>query len=145
MLARLSAHWPNFCEVFVKVMLGVMVLLMITWHKESETSWEGRYNRGNCLTSSRKDAVSQFGHSITYYITLNDELTVRICNNGGGGQGGSMQLCGLSRCAHDCPVSAEQSHVCRPLNKAPDPCPPILQLHRWGCQARCHLHMSWRA
>lgn len=30
-LARLSAHWPNFCDVFVKVMFGVMVLLMITW------------------------------------------------------------------------------------------------------------------
>lgn len=30
-LARLSAHWPNFCDVFVKVMFGVMVLLIITW------------------------------------------------------------------------------------------------------------------
>lgn len=29
-LALLSAHWPNFCDVFVKVILGVMVLLMIT-------------------------------------------------------------------------------------------------------------------
>ncbi len=28
--ARLSAHWPNFCDVFVKFMLGVIVLLMIT-------------------------------------------------------------------------------------------------------------------
>lgn len=28
-LARLSAHCPNFWEVFVKVMLGVMVLLMM--------------------------------------------------------------------------------------------------------------------
>lgn len=33
-LALLSAHWPNFCDVLVNVMLGVMVLLMITcWHK----------------------------------------------------------------------------------------------------------------
>lgn len=33
-LARLSAHWPNFCDVLVNVMLGVMVLLMITcWRK----------------------------------------------------------------------------------------------------------------
>lgn len=30
-LALLSAHWPNFCDVLVKVMFGVMVLLMITW------------------------------------------------------------------------------------------------------------------
>lgn len=30
-LALLSAHCPNFCDVFVKVMLGVMVLFMITW------------------------------------------------------------------------------------------------------------------
>ena len=29
-LALLSAHWPNFCDVLVKVMLGVIVLLMIT-------------------------------------------------------------------------------------------------------------------
>lgn len=29
-LALLSAHWPNFCDVLVNVMLGVMVLLMIT-------------------------------------------------------------------------------------------------------------------
>lgn len=28
-LALLSAHCPNFWDVFVKVMLGVMVLLMI--------------------------------------------------------------------------------------------------------------------
>lgn len=28
-LALLSAHWPNFCEVLVNVMLGVMVLLMM--------------------------------------------------------------------------------------------------------------------
>lgn len=28
-LARLSAHCPNFWDVFVKVMLGVIVLLMI--------------------------------------------------------------------------------------------------------------------
>ena len=33
-LARLSAHWPNFWEVLVKVMLGVMVLLMITCEGE---------------------------------------------------------------------------------------------------------------
>lgn len=33
-LALLSAHWPNFWEVFVKVMLGVIVLLIIT-------CWEG--------------------------------------------------------------------------------------------------------
>lgn len=29
-LALLSAHCPNFCDVLVKVMFGVMVLLMIT-------------------------------------------------------------------------------------------------------------------
>lgn len=28
-LARGSDHWPNFCEVFVNAMLGVMVLLMM--------------------------------------------------------------------------------------------------------------------
>lgn len=28
-LALLSAHWPNFCDVLVNVMLGVMVLLMM--------------------------------------------------------------------------------------------------------------------
>lgn len=28
--ALLSAHWPNFCDVLVKVMLGVIVLFMIT-------------------------------------------------------------------------------------------------------------------
>lgn len=31
MLARLSAHCPNFWEVLVKVMLGVTVLLMMAW------------------------------------------------------------------------------------------------------------------
>lgn len=30
-LALLSAHWPNFWDVLVKVMLGVIVLLIITW------------------------------------------------------------------------------------------------------------------
>ena len=29
-LALLSAHCPNFCDVLVKVILGVIVLLMIT-------------------------------------------------------------------------------------------------------------------
>lgn len=29
MFALLSAHWPNFCDVLVKVILGVMVLLII--------------------------------------------------------------------------------------------------------------------
>lgn len=32
--ARLSAHWPNFCDVLVKFMLGVIVLLMMTWKKQ---------------------------------------------------------------------------------------------------------------
>lgn len=35
-LARLSAHWPNFCDVLVNVMLGVMVLLMITWRDKTD-------------------------------------------------------------------------------------------------------------
>ena len=35
MLARLSAHCPNFWEVLVKVMLGVTVLLMMAWEKSS--------------------------------------------------------------------------------------------------------------
>lgn len=29
--ALLSAHWPNFCDVFVNVMLGVMVLFIIAY------------------------------------------------------------------------------------------------------------------
>lgn len=33
MLARLSAHCPNFWEVLVKVMLGVTVLLMMAWEE----------------------------------------------------------------------------------------------------------------
>ena len=34
MLARESDHWPNFWDVFVNVMFGVIVLLMIAYkHK----------------------------------------------------------------------------------------------------------------
>lgn len=36
MLALLSAHCPNFCDVLVKVILGVMVLFIITCRKEPE-------------------------------------------------------------------------------------------------------------
>lgn len=35
MLARLSAHCPNFWEVLVNVMLGVTVLLMMAWGERS--------------------------------------------------------------------------------------------------------------
>lgn len=45
-LALLSAHCPNFCDVLVKVMLGVMVLLMITCRKEPE---EEELNAGSDL------------------------------------------------------------------------------------------------
>ena len=34
--ALLSAHWPNFCDVLVKVMLGVIVLFMITCLKREQ-------------------------------------------------------------------------------------------------------------
>lgn len=33
-LARMSDHWPNFCEVLVNIMLGVMVLLITAWKGE---------------------------------------------------------------------------------------------------------------
>lgn len=42
MLARLSAHCPNFWEVLVKVMLGVTVLLIMACKEGvgSEGSWK---------------------------------------------------------------------------------------------------------
>ena len=42
MLARWSDHCPNLGEVFVKVMLAVMVLLISTWEKEAQGRAGGR-------------------------------------------------------------------------------------------------------
>lgn len=42
-LARMSDHWPNFCEVLVNIMLGVMVLLITAW-KEQEMNIQSNTN-----------------------------------------------------------------------------------------------------
>ena len=45
MLARWSDHCPNLGEVFVKVMLAVMVLLISTWEKEAQGRGRGGEGR----------------------------------------------------------------------------------------------------
>lgn len=43
MFARLSAHWPNLCDVLVNVMLGVMVLLIMACGGQDKHDWPAEH------------------------------------------------------------------------------------------------------
>jgi hypothetical protein len=51
-LALLSAHWPNFWDVLVKVMFGVMVLLMMACRHNHQNQVNGRIHTVLCIVFS---------------------------------------------------------------------------------------------
>ena len=52
-LARTSDHWPNFCDVLVKVMLGVMVELMTACQPAQKPKVTGHHR-----------SHGKFGHNV---------------------------------------------------------------------------------